>query len=118
MIWTRVGFELARSQEVPEGSHQHGYEFVPPLDATGHIDRAAYRRVWELCTVHRFGEGSEDLIGVVHHATHDRWIFSFHPGEMEDEPIPLFVSHAFREGEYVTVRETTSGEHTFHVIPV
>ncbi len=115
MTWMRVRFELARSQEFPEGSHRHGYEFVLPLDATAHLDRAAYRQAPELCTVHRFWDGSEDLIGTVHHASHDRWMFSFHPGEMADEPIPHFADHLFREGEYATVRETLGGDHTFRI---
>ena len=34
----RIRLNLARSKEFPQGSSQHGYEFVAPLDADGHID--------------------------------------------------------------------------------
>jgi hypothetical protein len=103
---------------IPAGSHRHGYEFVLPLSGSGRIDRKAYRKTPELCTVHRFWEGSGDLIGTIHHTSHDRWMFSFHAGQMEDEPIPRFAEHVFREGEYMTVRETAGGEHTFRIAPV
>jgi hypothetical protein len=118
MTWTRVRLELARSRDFPEGSHHHGYEFVLPLNASGRIDRKAYQKTPELCTVHRFWEGSGDLIGTIHHTSHDRWMFSFHAGEMDDEPIPRFAEHLFREGEYLTVRETAGGEHTFSIVLV
>jgi hypothetical protein len=118
MGWMRVRFELARSREYPEGSHRHGYEFVLPLDAEGRIDRAAYRKAPELCTVHRFWEGSGDVVGTVAHQSHDRWMFSFHIGEMEDESIPHFAQHRFREGEYIAVREIDGGEHTFRIVLV
>ena len=116
MTWMRVRFELARSKEFPEGSHRHGYEFVLPLSKDGTIDRVAYRKTPELCTVHRFWEGSGDLVGTIHHASHDRWQFSFHLGEMEDESIPHFADHRFKEGEYRTVREIDGTEHTFRIV--
>jgi hypothetical protein len=115
MTWMRVRLELARSNEFPNGSHRHGYEFHLPLDQAGRLDRTAYRHTPELCTVHRFWESSDDLIGTVHHTSHDRWMFSFHAADLEDEPIPHFADHVFREGEYLTVRELAGGEHTFRV---
>ncbi len=118
MTWMRVRLELARSKEFPEGSHRRGYEFVLPLDDSGRLDRKAYLKTPELCTVHRFWEGSGDLTGTIHHTSHGRWMFSFHAGEMEDEPIPRLAEHLFREGEYLAVRETAGGEHTFRVVLV
>lgn len=118
MTWMRVRLELARNKEFPEGSHRHGYEFILPLDADRKIDRATFRKTPELCTVHRFWEGTGDLVGTIHHASHDRWMFSFHLGEMEDESIPHFAEHRFREGEYVGVREVDGREHTFSIVLV
>jgi hypothetical protein len=37
-VLKRIGLNLARSKEYPLGSDKHGYEFVAPLDASGHID--------------------------------------------------------------------------------
>ena len=118
MPWMRIRLELARSRDFPEGSHQHGYEFVMPLDTHGRLDRELYRKAPELCTVHRFWAGEEDLTGNLHHATGGRWMFSYHPGEMEDEPIPHLGDHLFREGEYLGVREPDGSEHTFRIVLV
>lgn len=115
MTWMRVRLELARDRDFPEGSHRHGYEFVLPLDNAGQLDRAHYRKTPELCTVHRFWEGSDDLTGTLHHTSRGQWMFSYHLGEMEDEPIPHFAEHKFREGEYIAVREPDGSEHTFRI---
>ena len=40
----RIRLNLARSKEFPQGSSRHGYEFVAPLDAQGHIDVEAVAR--------------------------------------------------------------------------
>jgi hypothetical protein len=37
-VLKRIRLNLARSKEFPLGSDRHGYEFVAPLDASGHID--------------------------------------------------------------------------------
>src|SRR6478735_6589282 len=37
----RIRLDLARSSEFPTGSTRHGYEFVAPLDPSGHIDSRA-----------------------------------------------------------------------------
>jgi len=118
MSWMRVVLELARSRAFPEGSHRHGYEFVLPLDKAGQLDRHAYTAAPELCTVRRFWEGSEDHVGTITRERGERWMFSFHLGEMEDESIPHFTEHRFREGEYLAVREIEGGEHTFRIVLV
>jgi len=115
MTWMRVRLELARNREFPEGSHRHGYEFILPLDDAGRLDQASYRKTPELCTVHRFWAGSEDLVGTLHHTGRGQWMFSYHLGEMADEPIPRFAEHRFREGEYIGVREPDGSEHTFRI---
>jgi hypothetical protein len=40
----RIRLELARSKEFPNGSANHGYEFIAPLDATGHIDATLWQK--------------------------------------------------------------------------
>ena len=118
MAWMRIRLELARSPDFPEGSARHGYEFVLPLDETGRLDRADYKMAPELCTVHRFWDGSADLIGTLRHTSRGQWNFSYHRGEMENEPIPHFAEHRFREGEYLTLREPDGAEHTFRIAMV
>lgn len=39
----RIRLNLARSKEFPNGSERHGYEFVAPLDANGHIDSGLWK---------------------------------------------------------------------------
>lgn len=118
VAWKRVRIELARSREFPDGSNRHGYEFILPLREDGRIDRAAYDAAAELCTVHRFWEGADDMVGEIRHAGRDRWVFSYEPGEEDDEPIRRFAEHVFREGEYIDVREPGGLWHTFRIVLV
>ena len=76
----RVLLNLARSKRFPEGSNQHGYEFIVPLDAKGHIDTALWRTHREACRVHRFWQGEDEKVGQVVHKPggqeHARWILT------------------------------------------
>lgn len=116
MTWMRIRLELGRSNEFPEGSNRHGYEFILPVARGGKIDRDAYRKTPELCTVHRFWEGEDDRTGTIRHASHDRWLFTFYDGNLEEEVIPHLATHVFREGEYVTVRDLEGAEHAFRIV--
>ena len=58
----RIRLNLARSKEFPSGSSRHGYEFVAPLDAKGHIDPHGWQTHRQNCGVRRFWEGKEDEI--------------------------------------------------------
>jgi hypothetical protein len=49
----RVRVELARDHDFPDGSNQHGYEFVLPLDAESRFDTSRWRRDATVCTVRR-----------------------------------------------------------------
>lgn len=118
MTWMRVRLELARSAEFPDGSHRHGYEFTLPLDKAGRLERKAYDSTPELCTVHRFWEGGEDVTGEILRSGRGRWVFSYDPGEGDDEAIRHFEGHVFRAGEYLTVREPRGDEHTLRVVLV
>jgi hypothetical protein len=57
-----IRLELARSKEFPQGSPTHGYEFVAPLDADGHIDATLWHEHRDHCRVRRFW-GDEEEIG-------------------------------------------------------
>jgi hypothetical protein len=114
----RVRVELARSSEFPDGSHRHGYEFVLPLDGAGRLDRNAYDRAPELCTVHRFWEGGEDATGEIVHAGGGRWVFSWDPGEGDEESLPYLEQRHVRPGDELAVREANGPERTFCVVLV
>ena len=119
----RIRLNLARSKEFPQGSKLHGYEFVAPLDDKGHIDVALWRGNHEHCRVRRFWEGEDDEIGFLVHKPggpeHARWIFDYNPSRADDDESGYrFGAHAFRPGEYVSIRNEDGETHTYQVISV
>src|SRR6266496_1028177 len=64
-VLKRIRLNLARSKEFPSGSARHGYEFVAPLDASGHIDVELWRKHRDHCRVRRFWEGEPDEVAVL-----------------------------------------------------
>ena len=119
----RIRLNLARSREFPQGSSRHGYEFAAPLDAGGHIDAELWRQYREHCRVRRFWAGADDEIGFLVHKPggpeHARWVFDYDPdAEDDDESGYRFGTHAFRPGEYVSIRGGDQQMHTFQVASV
>jgi hypothetical protein len=119
----RIRLNLARSPEFPNGSAYHGYEFVAPLDAEGFIDAEAWRTQRERCTVRRFWGSEQDEIGRLVHKPggrdHARWVFDYDESTDEDDEAGYrFGSHAFRVGEYVSIRGEDGDMHTFQVVTV
>ena len=119
----RIRLNLARSKEFPQGSERHGYEFVAPLDDKGHIDVALWRANREHCGVRRFWEGEEDEHGFLVHKPggpeQARWVFDYDAtAEDDDEAGYRFGIHAFRPGEYVSIRNEDGETHTFQVVSV
>jgi hypothetical protein len=99
-----IRLELARDPAHPSGSAGHGYEFVAPLGANGHIDAEAWRKMRNRCRVRRFWEGDPDEMG---HLIHRRGGTGY-----------KFDAHVFKQGEYVSLRETDGELLTFQVVSV
>jgi hypothetical protein len=119
----RIRLNLARSKEFPQGSTQHGYEFVAPLDANGHIDVVLWRKHRAHCGVRRFwGSEAEEVGRLVHKgggAEHSRWVFDYDEAADEDDEAGYrFAAHAFQPGEYVSIRDEDGDMHTFQVVSV
>jgi hypothetical protein len=119
----RIRLNLARSREFPSGSPRHGYEFVAPLDSGGHIDPKLWQEHRDHCRVRRFWNGEDDEIGRLVHKPggpeHSRWVFDYdQTAEEDDEAGYRFGSHAFRPGEYVSIRDEDGEMHTFQVVSV
>lgn len=119
----RIRLNLARSKEFPQGSPSHGYEFVAPLDGNGHIDIELWRAHREHCRVRRFWEGQDDEIGLVVHKPggpeHARWVFDYDLTAVDDDESGYrFGTHAFRTGEYVSIRNEDGEMHTYVVASV
>jgi hypothetical protein len=100
-----IRLELARTKEYPQGSAGHGYEFVAPLDAEGHLDMEEWKQYRQVCTVRRFWQGEDDEHGLLVHGRGGRWVFSYDVGDEDDEPIFKFDRHNFVRGEYVSITE-------------
>jgi hypothetical protein len=119
----RIRLNLARSKEFPDGSANHGYEFVAPLDAKGHIDVDLWKAERAHCRVRRFWPGADDQTGFVVHKAggpeHARWVFDYdQTAEDDDESGYRFGTHAFRTGEYVSIRDEDGEMRTFVVASV
>lgn len=119
----RIRLNLARSKAYPEGSAQHGYEFVAPLDGAGHIDPDAWKANREACVVHRFwaNEPIENgyLVRRAGGTSGATWVFDYEKnGSDDDEAGYRFGDHAFLPGEYVSIRDEDGEMHTFNVASV
>jgi hypothetical protein len=115
----RIRLNVARSKEFPGGSTKHGYEFVAPLTGEGQIDPEMWRKYRDHCRVRRFW-GPEEQVGQLVHKPggreHARWVFDYdRTAEDDDEAGYRFASHAFRAGEYVSIRDDQGHFHTFRV---
>ncbi len=118
----RIRLELARSKAFPAGSVNHGYEFVAPLDADGHIDPVLWHKYRDHCRVRQFW-GEEEEVGRLLHRPggpeHARWVFDYAgKAEYNDESGYRFGAHAFRPGEYVSIADEAGELHTFSVASV
>lgn len=119
----RIRLHLARSKAFPEGSSRHGYEFVAPIDAKGHIDPELWRQHREHCRVRRFWDGEPEQVGRLRHmpggAEHARWVFDYDTSRADDDEAGYrFGTHAFVPGEYVSITEDDGDIHTFRVMSV
>lgn len=122
-VLKRIRLNLARSKEFPLGSVRHGYEFIAPLDDKGHIDPQLWQQHREHCGVRRFWSGEDDKLGKLVHkpggAEHARWVFDYDVARVDDdEPGYRFGVHAFKPGEYVSIRDEDGEMHTFRVASV
>jgi hypothetical protein len=118
----RIRLNLARSKEFPTGSTRHGYEFVAPINAEGHIDTDLWHKYRDNCRVRRFW-GAEEQVGRLVHkpggAEHARWVFDYDESRADDDEAGYrFGAHAFVPGEYVSITEDDGDVHTFRVISV
>ena len=123
-VLKRIRLHLARSRAFPSGSAEHGYEFVAPLDAAGHIDPKLWQKYREHCGVRRFWNGADEEIGRLIHkpggAEHAGWVFDYDSARADDDESGYrFASHTFVPGEYVSIRDHDDDElHTFRVMTV
>src|SRR5689334_14444210 len=105
MTLRRIRLELARTREFPEGNPNCGYEFVAPLKSDGGLDADGWKKDGARCTVRRFWNDGSEESGLLIHGRGGRWMFSYAPGEDDDEPIFRFDRHFMKAGEYISITE-------------
>jgi hypothetical protein len=123
----RVRLELARDPDFPDGSRDHGYDLIIPLDGDGHISLAGWKADRDHARVRRFWGRDAEMIGHVVHkpgGTGGIWAFRYDirapqlTGDGEDLPDEAgfhFETHLFKPGEYVSIRELDGSMRTFRV---
>ncbi len=115
----KIRLELARTKDFPTGSARHGYEFVAPLDATGHIDAEAWKKLRERCRVRRFWGSEAEETGHLVHRPGGSWAFRYDITKGDDDEAGWrFAAHPFVLGEYVSIRDEDGGLDTFQVVAV
>ncbi len=118
MSLKKIRLELARGKEAPEGNPNCGYEFIAPLDAVGHFDEGAWRQHRADCLVRRFWQNADDEHGTLVHTRGRKWVFSYAPGEDDDEPLFKFDRHTFKAGEYISITEHDGVARTFRIAAI
>ncbi|MDH3196381.1 MAG: hypothetical protein OEL78_08725 [Hyphomicrobiales bacterium] len=118
MTLSRIRLELARDRDFPEGSRHHGYEFVAPIDAAGHIDPDAWKENRQRCRVRHFWGSAEEEVGHVIRKPGGAWAFHYDIlGDADDDETGYrFGDHTFRIGDYVTIKEHDDTLRTFRVV--
>ncbi len=118
----KVTLNAARSKTFPEGSARHGYIFSAPLTGDGKIDATAWKAHRGECIVHRFWGAELEQHGLLAHRPGGHgganWAFELGEALDEEEAGFRFADHAFRPGEYVSLREANGELTTFKVISV
>ncbi len=116
MTLYRIHMNAARSEEFPEGSNGHGYEFVAPLDADKHLDPVAWKMHKDDCWVRRFWGDAPDERGKLRHIGKG-WIIDYDPSRTDDnEPFFKLDKHLISVGEYLSVREPDGEMRTFYIV--
>jgi hypothetical protein len=117
----KVVLHAARSKQFPDGSIRHGYDFIAPLTADGHIDLEGWKTHRGECFAHRFWGDEPEQRGLLVHRAGGRggstWRFELGAGATLDEEGDgfRFGDHAFRVGEYVSIRDEGGELVTFRV---
>ncbi|MEE9587216.1 MAG: hypothetical protein V3V97_04240 [Hyphomicrobiaceae bacterium] len=120
MSMKAIRLELARDHDFPNGSRECGYVFVAPLDDNGRIDATAWKSNRERCRVRRFWNNQPEEVGHLVRKPGGSWAFHYDidGDEDDDETGYRFGAHAFRPGEYVSIKEHDDTLRTFRVVTV
>jgi hypothetical protein len=104
MNWKSIRLELAWTSDFPRGSPSRAYLLRLPLGDDGLIDEPVLSATPARATVRRFWPNQPDMTGYVVRAN-GGWVFSYEPGQADDEAVFHLENHPLRLGEYVTLNE-------------
>lgn len=113
----RVRLEIARCPEFPNGSHEHGYDLIAPIDATSHINAEAWKLLRDRCRVKRFWGDEPDEVGHIVHKPGGAWAFHYDiRGDAAHDELGFhFETHKIAPGEYISIKEQDGVLRTFFV---
>ena len=118
MSLMHIRLELARTAEFPEGSREHGYEFLAPLDEAGHIDPNEWKKWKDFCEVTRFWGADGSQNGRLRHVGRG-WRFDYDArDDADDEPFFKLGRHSLLPGNYVSITEHDGVQRPFRVVSV
>jgi hypothetical protein len=120
MALKKIRLELARDHDFPEGSSEHGYEFIAPVNAEGLFDPEEWKAHRGECRVTSFwcDEDTERRHLVRKGGGHWAFHYDIDGDADDDESGYRFGRHRFAPGEYVSIREQDDRLRTFRVVKV
>lgn len=107
MALKKIRLELARDRDFPEGSGRHGYEFIAPVDASGHLDPEEWKERRSECSAVRFWAGEGPEFGHLVRKPGGSWAFHYDVfGDPDDDESGYrFGAHQFAVGDYVSIKD-------------
>jgi len=118
MTLMNIRLELGRTTELPVGDSAHGYEFVAPLDAQGHLDAGHWEDDKRHCGVRMFRRGQADRHGMLRRVGKG-WRFDYDPHRStDDEPLLRLDRHVIAPGLYLSITEDDGSQRPFRVVSV
>ena len=115
MTWKIIRLELARTPEFPHGSPAHAYVLRLLIDDNGVLEKRILQHPDEDPVVRRFWPGEVERKGVVIPKGRG-WVFSYAPGEADDEALFHLENHPVQVGQYLTITEADGEELPFKVV--
>jgi hypothetical protein len=119
MSLKRITLHLARNPGFPNGDDRQGYTLIAPLGAGGALDEKVWAEQKAHCRVFRFHPDPSERADGWLRRRGKAWYFHYdEEGEGDDESGFKLGSHAFVEGEYVTVARHGSEPLTYRITDV
>ena len=77
MTMKLIKLELARDEEFPQGSREHGYDITAPVSDDGQLEPEGWKQHKDRCRVRRFWGDEEEDIGHLVRKPGGSWAFHY-----------------------------------------